>query len=144
METNSSSSETSFNSNFSPISYQNASRSVDMKNSDSDHEEIPITKEMIKVLLSSHYFIKYQATGSRSVKRVFFNPSLQKLTLEKDKMNSKFIFTTDIVGFESGFSDQLASILMQNAYNHKVYGLRLITKKRVIEMSSSSEEERRL
>ncbi|CAG9311288.1 unnamed protein product [Blepharisma stoltei] len=140
METNSKI-ETSFSSNSSPYSLHT---SRFPNESEYIHENLQITKEMLKVLLSSHYFIKYQNNGHRSVKRVFFNASLQKLTLEKDKMNSKFIFTSDILTFENGFSDQLSSVLARNEFSHKVYGFKLVTRKRILELSCSSEEERKV
>lgn len=105
-------------------------------------EDRTLSKESLKTLLRGHYFIKYQKNGHRSVRRVYFNDALQKLILEKDRSNSKFIFTTDILAVEFGFSNQLTAILLKGDYNHKVYGFRLITRKRLIELSSNSRAER--
>jgi hypothetical protein len=97
--------------------------------------------DMIFYLTQKNIFIKYNKNNQKNVLFVYFADNLQKLMLEKNKQNKKFVLLSDIYFCEAGMSKELLMSLYKEDIK-SVYGLKLITKKRVIEFSGTHRSER--
>ena len=100
------------------------------------------SSEMSYTLTKSHYFVKYKSDGVRSVCKVYFSENLMQLVIEKDSSYSVLVPTSDIVSIELGFSKQTLSALLRGDHNNRIYGFRILSAKKTLEMSCNSRIER--
>ena len=98
-------------------------------------------EDMISYLTQSHILIKYSKNNRRSVLLVYFNENLQKLIFEISKQTRKIVMLSDIYHSEPGFSKELL-LTLQNEDIKNSYGMKILTKKRVIELSATHKIER--
>ena len=96
--------------------------------------------DMISYLTRAHVFLKYSKTHKK-VEIIYFNENLQKLIFEINKQTKKVVMLSDIYYSESGFSKELLTKLQTDDLKH-LYGMKIISKKRVIELSSIHSVER--
>lgn len=100
-----------------------------------NHQEEPmnLSKKMIKVLTTPHSFIKYSRSGKRKCVSVYFNETLQKMSI--DKPRASYLLTTDI---------QIAEFIniSNSSFSHidlsKILAFRIFTTKKAYEFSSDS------
>ena len=96
--------------------------------------------DMMTYLTQSHIFFKY-SKNHKKVEIIYLNENLQKLIFEINKQTRKVVMLSDIYYSESGFSKELLTKLVTEDLKH-LYGMKIITKKRVIELSSMHRGER--
>lgn len=98
---------------------------------------------MVEYLTQSHIFIKYSKSIKKNVLLVYFNENLQKLIFEINKQTRKAVMLTDIYYSEPGLSKELIMHLYKEDIKN-LYGLKIVTKKRIIELSAMHRSERDL
>lgn len=97
-------------------------------------------EDMISYLTQTHIFFKY-SKSHKKVQIVYFTENLQKLNFEISKKTRKVVMSSDIYYSEPGFSKELQSQLATEDLK-SLFGMKIITKKRVIELGSMHRGER--
>ncbi|OMJ87281.1 hypothetical protein SteCoe_11050 [Stentor coeruleus] len=96
-------------------------------------EPMSLSKRMLNVLTNPHSFIKYSRSGKRKCCSVYFNETLQKMSV--DKPCSTYILTTDIQAAELGFSPSLS---FASPDPNNIFGFRIFTTMKVYEFSTEN------
>lgn len=88
-----------------------------------------LSKRMLKVLTNPQVYIKHNRSGKKTCCSVYFSETLQKLSI--DKPHSNYILTTDIIAADVRPNDFASEM-------PKTYFLRVLTKKKVYELSTEN------
>ena len=97
-------------------------------------------EDMISYLTQTHIFFKY-SKSNKKVQIVYFTENLQKLNFEISKKTRKIVMLSDIYYSEPGFSKELLVQLCKEDLK-SLYGMKIVTKKRIIEMGSMHKGDR--
>lgn len=97
--------------------------------------------DMITYLTQSHIFIDYTHKSRNKIILIYFSENLQKLIFEVNKQTRKIILLSDIYYVEAGISKELLLELYKEDMKN-LFGLKIVTKKRTIELSAMHKSER--